>query len=210
MRRLAPAMSRVRARRRIIVVAAVYGVLWLILAVEPVDRFDWLVENLLVAATIGFFAVTHRWLRLSEFSYFLIATFLALHAIGAHYTYAETPAGFWLQRAFDLDRNHFDRLVHFSFGLLLARPFLEVSQSHGDMRPAWAYAYAFLIVVAASALYELVEWLVAFVVEPSAANAWLGTQGDPFDAQKDMGLATVGALIALALVALLRRARRGR
>ena len=207
MKQPVPAMSRVRTRRRIIIVAAAYGLLWLVLAINPVDRFDWLVENLLVAATIGFFVLTHRWLRLSEASYFLIATFLALHAIGAHYTYSETPAGFWLQRALDLERNHFDRLVHFGFGLLLARPFLEVSESHGHMRPAWAYAYAFLIVVAASALYELVEWQVALVVEPSAANAWLGSQGDPFDAQKDTGLATIGAGIALAVVALMRRAR---
>lgn len=210
MMRLAPAMTRVRARRRIIVVATVYGVLWLILAINPVDRFDWLVENLLVAATIGFFAIAHRWLRLSETSYFLIATFLTLHAIGAHYTYAETPAGFWLQWALDLERNHFDRIVHFGFGLLLARPFLEVSESHGHMRPVWAYAYAFLVVVAASALYELLEWMVALVVAPTAANAWLGTQGDPFDAQKDMGLATIGAMIALAIVALVRSARSGR
>ncbi len=197
-----------RTRRRLTGLAAAYGLLWVGLAIDPVNRLDWLLENLLVAAALAFLAATYRRLRLSAFSYILIATFLSLHAVGAHYTYSEAPPGFWLQRALDLDRNHFDRLVHFSFGLLLARPFLEVGERHGAMQPGWAYTYAFLIVAATSALYELLEWIVAMIVSPDAAMAWLGTQGDPFDAQKDTGLATIGAALALGLVAVRRRAAR--
>lgn len=201
-----PEPARPATRRQLAAIAAAYGALWLVLAIDPVYRVDWLLENLLVVAATVFLAVTHRWLRLSLPAYLMIASFLALHALGAHYTYSEAPPGFWLQAALGLERNHFDRLVHFAFGLLLAYPLLEVGERRGQLRGAWAYGAVFAAVVAASTIYELLEWIIASLVEPEAALAWLGTQGDPFDAQKDTGLATLGAALTLSWVALRRRA----
>src|SRR5262245_47558997 len=94
-----------------------YAVLWTLLAIEPHDRKDWLLENLLALTAVGLLVATYRQFRFSTLSYVLITAFLSLHAIGAHYTYAEVPAGFWLQKVFGLTRNPFDRLVHFGYGL---------------------------------------------------------------------------------------------
>jgi len=102
-----------------------YLALWAALSISPLDRSDWLLENLLVFVFVGGLAVIYRRFPLSDLSYILIALFLALHAVGAHYTYAKVPLGFWLKDAFDLSRNHFDRIVHFSFGLLLGYPIRE-------------------------------------------------------------------------------------
>lgn len=191
--------------RRLRIFAVIYGLIWIVLAIDPYDRFDWFLENLLVVAAVGFLVAAHRWLRLSEVSYVLITTFLVLHALGAHYTYSQAPPGFWMQAALGLERNHFDRLVHFCFGLLLVYPLLEVNERRGRLRSAWGYGAVFAVVVAASTLYELMEWIVAALVQPEAAMAWLGTQGDPFDAQKDTGLATIGAALGLSLIVFRRR-----
>jgi uncharacterized membrane protein YjdF len=107
------------------ILATVYGVIWLATAIAPVNRFDWFLENLLVFAFVGLLAATYRAFPLSDLSYTLIAVFLSLHAVGAHYTYSESPMGVWLQEAWDLERNHYDRLVHFVFGLLFCYPLRE-------------------------------------------------------------------------------------
>ena len=103
-----------------------YGLLWTVLAIAPRDRQDWFLENLLALAAIVTLVTTYRRFQFSTVSYLLITAFFSLHAIGAHYTYAEVPFGFWLQHAFGLARNPFDRLVHFGYGLLLAFPLREL------------------------------------------------------------------------------------
>ena len=201
----APAASR----RFLLRLGMVYGAFWLMLAISPTNRFDWMLENLLVVLGVGVLVATLGRLPLSRASYLLIAAFLALHAVGAHYTYSETPFGAQLQSAMGLDRNHYDRLVHFCFGALMAYPFFDLALRH--MRPpapAWAYLFAFMAVLAGSGLYEIIEWLAARVLEPQDALAFLGTQGDVFDAQKDAALALVGGLAALVLTAALRAQRR--
>ena len=115
-----------RANRFLPFLLSLYAIIWIALAVAPRDRAAWVLENLLVVLFVGALAFTFRRFTLSNRSYFLIATFLTLHAVGAHYTYAQTPFGEWLREAFDLSRNHFDRMIHFSFGLLMAYPVREV------------------------------------------------------------------------------------
>lgn len=186
-----------------------YLALWALAAVAPHDRGDWLLENLLVFAVATLLAATHRRLTLSNFSYLLVFLFMALHALGAHYTYSLTPPGAWVQAALDLPRNPYDRFVHFSFGLLLIYPIREVARRVLHLRGAWSYAVPLLAVLSLSSSYEIVESWAARIVDPQLGTAFLGTQGDEWDAQKDMSLALLGSLLGLAATALYRR-RSGR
>jgi putative membrane protein len=177
--------------------AAWYAVLWTTLALSPYDRLDWLLENLLALAAVAVLLVSHRWFVFSIPSYILLTGFLTLHTIGAHYTYAEVPFGHWLQRMFDLTRNPFDRLVHFSYGLLLVYPFRELLVRQAGVRGFWSYYLPVSGVVAQSGFFELIEAVVAHIVNPELGSAYLGTQGDEWDAQKDMASALAGALITI-------------
>lgn len=186
--------------------AGFYAVLWTVTAVAPHYRFDWFLENLLVFLVVGILAATYKRFPLSDTSYLLLTIFLSLHTIGAHYTYSETPIGFWLADLFEWERNHYDRVVHFCFGLLLAYPIREILSRTTGLRGTASYFLTLTLVVTASASYEVIEWVVAEMVSPEAAYAYLGTQGDPFDAQKDMGLALSGVALSLLILAGVRRA----
>lgn len=188
----------------------IYVTVWTGTAISPVDRFDWFLENLLVFAAVAIFAATYRRFPFSDLSYIMITIFLCLHAIGAHYTYSEAPAGYWLKEAFDLDRNHFDRIVHFLFGVLFGYPLREVVFRHAGVSTLIGYWFTFTMILTFSSGYEMVEWIVAEIVDPEAAYAYLGTQGDVFDAQKDTGLATIGVSICLAVTAFLAKRCRTR
>jgi len=182
-----------------------YLALWAALAISPLDRSDWLLENLLVFVFVGGLAATYRRLPLSDLSYVLIALFLALHAVGAHYTYAKVPLGFWLKDAFDLSRNHFDRIVHFSFGLLLGYPIRETLLRIIKTSHVWIFFLAFQVVLAWSGLFELLESWVAQIVSPELGAAYLGTQGDSWDAQSDMTAALIGAGLCFTGIVAARR-----
>ena len=170
---------------------------WILSAINPFDRSDWLLENLLVFFFSILLITTYSRFRFSNTSYWLYALFMTLHLIGAHYTYAEAPIGFWFQDWFSLERNHYDRVVHFLFGLLLAWSFRELLTHYVTASRRWINALSLCIVLALSALYELVEMLAALVVAPDVGIAFLGTQGDVWDAQKDTGLAFTGAILAI-------------
>lgn len=171
--------------------------LWTVAAIAPFDRHDWLLENLLVFFYTGLLAITYRRFAFSNRSYALFTVFLSLHLVGAHYTYAETPLGFWLQDGFGFGRNHYDRIVHFGFGLLCVYPFYEILLRVAQVRPAWARFLAASLILAFSAFYEIIEAVVAVVVSPELGMAYLGTQGDEWDAQKDSALAFAGAIVMM-------------
>jgi len=170
---------------------------WWVTALAPYNRFDWLLENLLVFICGATLVATYRTFAFSNRSYLLLTLFLTLHLIGAHYTYAETPFGFWLQAWFGFSRNHYDRIVHFAFGLLIAYPMRELLQRLARVRIGWSYFLAVTVVLAFSGLYEIVEAWVAMIVSPELGAAYLGTQGDVWDAQSDMGAALLGAAAAM-------------
>jgi len=170
---------------------------WAVLAVDPVDRRDWLLENILTVVTVGVLLWTYRRFPLADASYVLIVVFLILHAVGAHYTYAKVPLGFWLKDLFDLSRNHFDRIVHFGFGLLFAYPIREILVRWAKVASGWSYVLAVLTVMACSDFFEVLESWVAQILSPELGTAYLGTQGDVWDAQKDTTCALVGALLAV-------------
>jgi putative membrane protein len=173
--------------------------LWTITAIEPFDRRDWLLENLLVFLYSGLLVFGYRRFAFSNLSYALFTVFLSLHLVGAHYTYEHAPPGAWLQTLFDVQRNHYDRIVHFCFGLLIAYPFREILLRAAGVRPAWSQFLAVNCILAFSAFYELLEAAVAALVSPELGAAYLGTQGDSWDAQKDAFLAFSGALLTMLL-----------
>ena len=190
-----------RNNRFLQALAVVYAGVWIWAAIKPLYRFDWFLENLLTVVAAVVLVATYRRFPLSNLSYLLIFAFMVLHAIGAHYTYSEVPVGFTVQDSLDFARNHYDRLVHFSFGLLLAYPVREVLTRTVTDNAVAATLLTLAVVFSSSASFEIIEWIIALVVNPEAGAAYLGTQGDEFDAQKDMALAALGAVIALSAVA---------
>jgi putative membrane protein len=199
--------GRFREHRLLQVLVALYALVWIVTAVRPLDRSDWILENLLVAAMVAVLVGTYRVFPLSDLSYLIITLFMTLHAVGAHYTYSDVPLGFWMRDTFGFARNPFDRLVHFSFGLLMAYPIREVFLRVANARGFWAYYLPLDVTLAFSALYEIMEMVIATLVAPGTGDAWLGTQGDIWDAQKDMGLAALGALICMVITATVRTLR---
>jgi putative membrane protein len=184
---------------------AVYAATWVITAIDPVFPADWVLENILVALFVPVIVVSYRRFPLSEVSYLAITLFMIGHAVGAHYTYAEVPLGYWARDAFGLARNHYDRLVHFSFGLLLGYPIREIFLRLVRARGFWAYYFPLDVTLAFSAVYEIIEMVVAKVVSPGAGDAYLGTQGDPFDGIMDMAMAFAGSVVCMVAVAVARK-----
>lgn len=192
--------------------------LWLALAIEPVSREDWLLENILVLICVPLLVATHRRLRFSNASYVCMFVFFALHSIGAHYTYALVPYDAWwqsltgstLNEMLGWQRNHYDRLQHFLYGALLLPPTAELLARYVPARGVWQRILPMLFITSLSAVYELIEWLAALIVAPDLGVAYLGTQGDPWDAQQDMALAILGAIVTTALLELALRLRRQR
>jgi putative membrane protein len=161
-------------------------------------------------------AVTRRF-EISRFSFASIVFFLALHTLGARYLYSYVPYDDWsraligtgISEQFGWERNHYDRLVHFSFGLLLAVPIQEFERRHLNLSVRASSILAIECILAMSAAYELLEWLVAVVFTPEWADQFLGLQGDIFDAQKDTTLATAGAVISICALGASGRFRTG-
>jgi putative membrane protein len=198
-------------RRYLILLATIYAVVWIALAIDPVDRADWMLENVLVLVFIAMMAVSYRWLVFSRISYTLMFVFLCVHAIGAHYTYSLVPYDDWfiqltgasLNETLGWERNNFDRVVHFSYGLLLAYPIREVFLRIAEVRGFWGYFLPLDLTMSTSMIYELIEWAAAESLGGDLGMAYLGTQGDVWDGHKDMALASLGALIAMTLTAML-------
>ena len=198
-------------RRYVLCLAGLLLLLWVPLAFDPFDRKDWLLENVLVVLAVALLAATYRRFTLSRISYTLIFLFLCLHTVGAHYTYAEVPYDDWWRSLTgssfnDLvgwKRNNFDRVVHFSYGLLLAYPVREMFLRVAGVRGFWGYFLPLDLTMSTSMLYELIEWAAAEFFGGELGIAYLGTQGDVWDAHKDMALASLGALIAMSVVALI-------
>jgi putative membrane protein len=179
-------------------------IIWAALAVDPHDRGAWLMENVLTVAALALLILTHRVFRLSRLSYTLIAAFLLMHSVGAHFTYSKVPLpGFLglLPGFGDVERNNYDRLVHFSYGLLIAYPIREVFLRVVAVRGFWGYFLPLDLTLSSSLVYELLEWAVVVVFGGDLGVDFLGVQGDVWDAHKDMLLAGTGATLAMVATA---------
>ncbi len=160
------------------------------------------VPTMLVAIAVSWLANRYP---MSRFSFSLIILFLCLHTLGARYLYSYTPYDDWamalsginITETFGFTRNHYDRLVHFSYGLLLVVPVQEIERRTLRLSLFASSLLAIEFILATSAAYELLEWFVAAVFTPTWAESFLGQQGDIFDAQKDTALATLGATISV-------------
>jgi len=186
-----------RERHGLQFMCAIYGMAWIVAAIHPVSRSDWLLENILVFVCLPILVFTFHRRPLSDVSYGLVLLFLLLHTMGAHYTYAEVPLGYWLKETLGGTRNHFDRIVHFSWGLLLTYPLRDMLRLN-RLSAFWAAFLPVMLITASSGFFEIVEAIVAWLVNPELGQAYLGTQGDIWDGQWDMGLAIIGSQLAIA------------
>jgi putative membrane protein len=196
-------------RQYLSILAMIFGVWWIALAIHPWDRSTWLLENVLSLAAVALLALFHRRLLFSRLSYTLIFVFMCLHQVGAHYTYSEVPYDAWFQHLtgrtlnslIGWKRNNFDRIVHLSYGLLLAYPVREIFLRVVNVRGFWGYFLPLDLTMSTSMLYELAEWGTSVVFGGDLGQSYLGTQGDEWDAHKDMALASLGAVIAMGITA---------
>lgn len=185
-----------------------YLIFWVWAAIEPYYWEDWLIENLLVFAAAIALVSTYWRFQFSNLSYLLLTLFLMLHTLGAHHSYY-VPIPDWIDEALgNVGRWNYDRVVHLSYGLLLTYPIWEVLRRVVRLTGFWAYSFAVMVIVATGAFYELLEMWVALLVAPELEDAFVGTQGDIWDPQKDIALALYGALVAVGVTALVRRLRR--
>lgn len=192
-----------------------FAATWLALAVAPVNRQDWMLENLLVVVALPVLIATRHRVRFSNASYIGLFLFLVLHSIGAHYTYSLVPYDAWwealtgatVRHISGPQRNHFDRFAHFFYGVVALKPSIELFDRYAQPRGGWRLAMPLLFVMSHSAIFEIIEWIAASLVAPELGNAYLGTQGDEWDAQKDMALATAGAVLSMVAIYTMRSMR---
>ena len=195
--------------RYFLVVGVLFAVFWIGLAIDPNYREDWVLENLLVVLFVVFMVISRKSFQFSRISITLIFVFLCIHSIGAHYTYSRVPYDDWIQAAtggslnelMGWQRNHYDRFGHFCYGLLLAYPIREIFLRVVNVRGFWGYFLPLDLTMSTSMAYELLEWAAALILGGDLGVAYLGTQGDVWDAHWDMALASLGALITMTITA---------
>lgn len=198
-----PATAPVRRSPLPSILLIAFALVWIALAIRPSFRQDWLLENLLVLIAVPVLVITGRRRPFTDGTYVALFLFFLLHEIGAHYTYSEVPYVAWLDRIGAGDvaslagRNHYDRLVHFAYGLCITPAAIEIFARYGRYPPVWAALFPLFFVTSHSVIYELVEWVAALTFGGELGQAYLGTQGDVWDAQKDMALAGAGAALAV-------------
>ncbi|WP_454876183.1 DUF2238 domain-containing protein [Pseudomonas farris] len=183
------------------------------LGISPHSRVDWVLENLLALLLVMALVGVSRRFRLSAVSITLVFVFLCIHELGSHYTYALVPYDRWcsaltgvsLNKTFGFERNHYDRLVHLTYGLLMVYPIREVLVRITPLRGFWVVFVALNIVLSTSAVYEIVEWIGGQFLGKDTAKAFVAAQNDPWDSQADMALAVAGAFFTLSVIPLWRR-----
>lgn len=185
------------------ILLVLYLVTFTLLGIAPYDRAVWVAENLPIVSIVVLLTVTYRKFRFSDGAYLMMACLVFLHTVGGHFTFERVPFD-WVTNLFGFERNHYDRMAHFTVGFyaypcaeLLLRKRLVSSRLVLLLFPIF-----FIVTVAAG--YELFEWQYAVHADPAAGIAVLGSQGDVWDAQKDMLADTLGALVATGLFAVLK------
>ena len=197
-------------------IAAGCVAVWVLAAIQPLDPPAWALEQVATLLALGVLWWTAPRVRYSRSAIVNIAVLFCVHTIGTHYTYSLTPYDAWseavtgvtVNEIFGWQRNHYDRFVHFVYGLCMVLPLRQAFGALLRVRPAVSSALALTAVMATSAAYELMEWGAVAVFGGGLGVAYLGTQGDPWDAQADMALAALGWGIGAALRLLVEYSRR--
>lgn len=181
-----------------IILFALYLLEFAILAVRPTSRTTWISENLtVVCIVIPLVWLYVRGIRFSNTAYLFMSVLIFLHTIGGHYTFAQVPFG-WITHLIGAQRNHFDRLAHFSVGFFAFGILEFIEGRRLSTHRAFNLLFAISAILAVAALFEIFEWLYAVAADPVAGAEFLGSQGDIWDAQKDMLADGLGALFASA------------
>jgi len=174
----------------------------------PAGRADWLLENSPIFVAMLVFVISVRYIKISDFSYTLIVIYLLFPLVAAHYGVTGVSLGNVIGHWMGSTRNMYDRLTHFLFGFLGFYPvqeFVMFFSKNNDRKNIWNYYIPFETILAASAVYEIFEWLAAITVNPILAASFYGSQGDIFDTPKDMAMAAIGALCAMLIVFLFQK-----
>jgi putative membrane protein len=167
----------------------------------PAGRFNWLLEVGPGLAGIMILILLYRRFPMSQMVYLFVFIHMLILIYGGFYTYAETPLGNWAKNVFGFSRNHYDRVGHIALGVFPAFIIREVLLRKTPLqRGGWLYFIVISIVLAVAAFWELLEWWIAILVASDIGTAFLGSQGDIWDAQWDMFLALVGAMLALPIL----------
>jgi putative membrane protein len=196
---MAHSLEALPLRRSHLVLLVLLGVIVIWSWIEPKDRLTWWLEAIPALAAAGILVATYNRFRLTDLLYGLAWVHAVILLVGAHYTYAQVPLFDWIKDALDLSRNHYDRLGHLAQGFVPAIAARELLIRTSTLeRGKWLAALIVLSCLGISAFYELIEF-AAGVASSEAAEAFLGTQGDNWDTQKDMLLAMIGAISALVL-----------
>jgi putative membrane protein len=181
-----------------LVLLALYFAVFVICAISPYDRAVWWAENIPVMIVVGALVLLSRIYRFSNTAYGLMTVFIVLHTIGGHYTFERVPFDF-VSDFFGFKRNHYDRLAHFSVGFY-AYAIAEVLMVKRLVRTRWIVStFPVFAITAVAGLYEIFEWQFAMYSDPQAGIAVLGSQGDIWDAQKDILADTLGAMLVMVL-----------
>jgi len=172
----------------------IFILFWIVSAIAPRYREVWLAENLLTVAFVLLLILTYRVFRFSNLSYSLLFGFMLLHVLGSYYSYSEMPLFSYFKELFGLSRNHYERLVHFLFGIVFFLPLQEFCRKKLRLSQGWSLLFAFMTIAALKGMYEVLEygWLLVTKNE-LIGMAYLGMQGDAWDAQKDIFWGLVGA-----------------
>jgi putative membrane protein len=197
-----------RENRLLQVLCLTLAVVIIITGYRPERVFDWWLENSAALTFIAVLGITYRRLPLSDVSYLLIFIYLSMHEWGAEYKYSDVPLGEWMKPWLGTTRNHYDRVMHFSYGLLLAYPMQEWFARVVGVTSRWRYLLPVESTLAFSACYEMLEALAASVLTPERGEEFVGMQGDMWDSQKDMLMAGLGAITAMLVIAIVRTVRR--
>ncbi|MEN8169236.1 MAG: DUF2238 domain-containing protein [Pseudomonadota bacterium] len=184
--------------KRVLVI--IFFLLWIVLAINPTDIGIWALENFLVVTVFPLVLWLDRRYNFNDLTYLSLTVFVILHLFGANLTYNNMIHFAWFSDLFGWERNYYDQVIHFLFGLMVFAPFFEVFYHQGISRRL-SYLIAFLFITGAGAWYEILEWLamVLFCKQAEEVCSVAITQGDIWDAQKDMAYAVIGATIALLL-----------
>ena len=190
-----------------ILLFALYLVEFAVLAIRPVSRATWVSENVTVLCIVAPLVWLHlKGVRFSNAAYLSMSVLIFLHTIGGHYTFANVPFD-WVTRLIGAERNHFDRVAHFSVGFY-AYAILEFIESRRlSTHRGFSLWFAIALIFAVAGVFEIVEWLYAASASPTAGAEFLGSQGDVWDAQKDMLADGLGAILATSIYHLVHRGR---
>jgi putative membrane protein len=183
------------------------AVVIIITGYRPEKVFDWWLENACAMSFMALLALSYRRLQLSDLSYLLIFVYLSMHEWGAEYKYSDVPLGEWMKPWLGTTRNHYDRVMHFSYGLLMAYPMQEWFMRVVGVTSRWRYLLPMESTLMFSACYEMLEAFMASILTPERGEEFVGMQGDMWDSQKDMFMAGLGAVAAMLIIAVARTIR---